>query len=220
MSLTFIYIISIAMIAAGIGFIYLIVRENKRPWPEDAIQWVGSGVSGLLIAVSVLLFVLALATARTGDLASDTGPVGVRANELNQPAQSFAFRLVSDETEVELADFRGNVVLLNFWATWCAPCRLELPYLNRLQETYEQAGLRVLTVSDEARSDLLAFDRVIPLQTVSGYISGASGLPQPFRRTLAVRPTTYVIDRDGVLRAFVVGARDYEFFQQAIMPYL
>jgi hypothetical protein len=92
--------------------------------------------------------------------------------------------------------------------------------LNDLQETYADAGLTVLTISDEAREVLVDFQERLPLQTVSGFVDRRGGLPDPYRRTLEVRPTSYVIDRAGVIRDFVLGAQDYATFERMIEPHL
>ncbi len=215
-----IYLVSALMIAAGIGFIYYLLRPNGRPWPADALQWVGTILSMLLIASASLLVFLTLRYAGNAGQVSVAGIPEVEASELNQPAAGFSFRMVSNDDGMNLADFEGKVVLLNFWATWCAPCLMEIPDLNRLQEAHGEKGLVVLMISDETREDLLAFQEKTPLKTYQAYIKQVEDLPQPFRRTMAVRPTTYVIDRQGMIRSYAVGAQNFDSFETAVLPYL
>jgi thiol-disulfide isomerase/thioredoxin len=68
-----------------------------------------------------------------------------------QPAPEFALRSVSDGN-IRLNEYFGDVVLLNFWATWCGPCKQELPILNNLQKKYQRAGFSVLAVNVDTES--------------------------------------------------------------------
>lgn len=210
--------LSIFMIALGTGFIYFIVRENEKPVPQGGVQWAATSLSVLLIVFSGFLLVLTRVTMTEGPVVDVT--TQAHPDDLNQKAEDFSFRLVASDEKHSLSDFKGKVVLLNLWATWCAPCISELPELNNLQEDYSDAGLVVLTISDEMRDELVAFEDFLPLKTVSGYISSPEDLPQPFQRTLAIRPSSYIIDREGYIRMFFQGAGDYNFFEQAVSPYL
>lgn len=213
--------VAVFMMVVGLTFIYVIVRPNDRPVPQGGLQWTGVVFSALLIGFSGLLLLIALRQPATQELViRDTSSLDVGADELGQPADNFEFRLVESEATRQLTDYEGQVVLLNFWATWCAPCLKELPDLNRLQETYGERGLVVLTISDEARDVLLDFQEDRPLDTVSGFIADRSVLPQPFRRTSAVRPASFVIDREGRIQEYVKGAGEYTYFEQLILPYL
>jgi cytochrome c biogenesis protein CcmG, thiol:disulfide interchange protein DsbE len=173
----------------------------------------------LIVTAGLLLFVTIRVDTGPGFTLTPGGPRLTEA-EMNAPAPDFSFRLVDSDAESSLGRFRGNVVLINFWATWCPPCLDELPDLNELQERYRNRGLTVLTISDEERDALVEFEAVLPLHTVSGYIAVLDSLPNPYRRTLAARPTSYVIDRDGVIREFVLGARDLPTFERMVAPYL
>ncbi|NBC16743.1 MAG: redoxin domain-containing protein [Bacteroidetes bacterium] len=208
------------MMVVGLAFIYLILRPNERPVPQDGLQWTGVLISALLVGLSGLLLLLALRPSAPAEVIRDTTSLDVAPDELDQPAENFEFRLVDSEEPQQLADYEGQVVLLNFWATWCAPCLEELPDLNRLQARYGERGLVVLTISDEARDVLLDFQQTRPLDTVSGFIPDRSVLPQPFRRTSAVRPASFVIDREGRIQEYVKGAGDYAYFERLVLPYL
>ena len=216
MNMTIVSILAVFMMGMGIGFIYFIVRENERPMPKGGVQWMAIFLSGLLVVFSGFLLAMTLVpTEDVADLGEDP-----RKDEMDKPAENFAFRLISDDTEHELAAYKGKVVLLNLWATWCAPCIQELPDLDRLQKNYERDGLVVLTISDETREVLLTFGDLIPESTVSGYVDEKT-FPDPFRHTmLAGRPVTYVIDRQGYVRRFIKGAGTYVFFERLIQPYL
>jgi cytochrome c-type biogenesis protein len=105
-----------------------------------------------------------------------------------------------DGDSVSLEQLRGQVVLLNLWATWCVPCRTETPYLQSVFETYRDRGLRVVGVSQdvgEARRDIEEF--------VEEYGVTYSILHDPQMRGLDLYrvnglPGSFLIDREGVLR--------------------
>ena len=113
---------------------------------------------------------------------------------------------VSDGTNsVHLANYRGQVVLLNFWASWCAPCVAELPSLLKLHR--DNPNLVVLAVSidedPEAYTNFIR-NRHVDLITVRDPNQTAANL---FHTTMW--PETYVIDRDGIIRRKFVGATDW-----------
>lgn len=133
---------------------------------------------------------------------------------IGKPAGDVAFSRVADGMPHRLQELRGQVVLVNLWATWCPPCRKEMPDLNRLQEAYRDRGVVVLTVSDEERDTLLAYAKEQPMSTLNVYAESLGWLDAPGR------PISFVIDRDGTVREMFVGARDYETFEAAVRPYL
>ena len=225
MTLTSVYLVAAGMVAAALWLYYLVVRDNAVKRPHGAVQWVAATLSALAVVLAVTLVMLAQrppsapAQAVTAASGEENMP-RPSPEEMDVAAENFAYRLVETDAEMDLATLEGQVVLLNFWATWCPPCLEEIPHLNRLQQTYMDSGLVVLTVSDEAREDLVTSDIAASLQTISGYLPDTSALPQPFHRTLEVRPTSYVIDRDGRLREYLLGGRDYASFERAVLPYL
>lgn len=75
-----------------------------------------------------------------------------------------AFTLLDLEgNEVSLADFRGEVLLIDFWATWCAPCKEEIPMMNELQQSYGDAGFRILSITEESAEIVSDFVKVKPM---------------------------------------------------------
>ena len=219
MSFTLVYILAAVMIAVAVGFLVLIRRRSGSFLPNDAAGRLGSLLSiALVVTAGLLLFV----TMRVDSGAGFTAPAGPRLTEaeLGSAAPDFSFTLLQSGETARLEDYAGQIVLINWWATWCAPCLEELPALNELQSKYADRGLVVLTISDETRDTLVDFEKDLALGTTAGYVVDAGSLPDPYRRTLQVRPTTYVIDRDGVIRDFVLGAQDLATFERMISPYL
>lgn len=109
--------------------------------------------------------------------------------------------------KASLKDFRGKVVFLNFWATWCESCREEMPSMERLYKEFKGRGLEIVAVNvKEKRQDALAFVKALKLsypvlmdpEGEVGLLYGAFGLP-----------ATYLIDRKGVVLARMWGSADW-----------
>jgi thiol-disulfide isomerase/thioredoxin len=115
--------------------------------------------------------------------------------------------LDTDGQQVSLQHFRGKVVFLNFWATWCIPCREEMPALEQLHQTYQAQGLAILSIDlKEGVDQVRAFFQKHALSFPSLIDPNGS----VFRDYLvAGMPTTYLIDRNGMLLARGVGGRDW-----------
>lgn len=111
--------------------------------------------------------------------------------------------------EVALQSFRGKVVLLNFWATWCGPCREELPELGRVQEKFRKRGFAVVAVTvdnelENVRSFLKKYDlKLQALWDRRKKVAEAYGVEK--------MPSSYLIDRNGVIRFIHRGYSPEEF---------
>jgi cytochrome c-type biogenesis protein len=122
-----------------------------------------------------------------------------------------------DGGSLRLKDLHGRVVLLNFWATWCIPCRSEIPSLSGMQKDFEARGLSIIGVSYDDTADLIQrFQKDIPqtYQVVLGGREVGADLPAPSL------PTTYIIDRQGRIRQKIVGEKSRAYFESAITPLL
>ena len=121
-----------------------------------------------------------------------------------------------DGRRLKLSSFRGRVVLLNFWATWCAPCRTEIPELNGLQHDLEASGLTVVGVSwDDSADSVREFQKEIPQDYT--VLLGGENIQDKFAGIRSL-PTTYIIDREGNVRQRIIGARDRTQFEAALKP--
>jgi peroxiredoxin len=106
-------------------------------------------------------------------------------------------------------DYHGSVVLLNVWATWCAPCRVEMPSIQTLQQRYGRDGLHVVAVSiDSVGTDSTIRAFVARYGLTFEVWHDPSGRIQNIYQTTGV-PETFVIARDGVIRKHVIGADDW-----------
>jgi peroxiredoxin len=111
---------------------------------------------------------------------------------------------------VSLAQFRGKVVMLNFWATWCPPCRAEMPSIEKLYRRMKQKGnfvLLAVNVESHARNSIKDFTRQIPLEfpILLDQDHRVSSLYE-----VSGIPTTFLINPKGVIVKKVVGGRDWD----------
>ena len=118
------------------------------------------------------------------------------------PAPDFELQTM-EGVPVQLSDLRGKVVVLNFWATWCPPCRTEMPALQQVYAAYQTRGLEVLAINmQEGSAQATAFAResglTFPILTdPEGAVSS--------RYRVTSLPTTLFLDRQGVIREVAVG---------------
>ena len=114
---------------------------------------------------------------------------------------------------VKLSDFKGKVVIINFWATWCPPCKAEIPDFIELYKTYQKKGLVILGIALDNKEKVVKFVKdnginypvLMGNQEVSNLYGGISGIP-----------TSFVVDRKGIIKNVFVGLRSKEVFEQNI----
>ena len=117
-----------------------------------------------------------------------------------------------------LKELHGQVVLLNFWATYCVPCREEIPAFNKLQSELEAQGLRIVGASvDDTIDGINAYQEEV-VKFEYPVLVGGSDAKVKFEP--AQLPTTYLIDRQGRIRQKIIGARDKAGWEAAVKPLL
>jgi len=154
----------------------------------------------LIIAAWLVAGVAAIVALLTVSVARPSTPVNTPI--VGRPAPAFDLQTL-DGGRVSLAELRGSPVVLNFWASWCAPCREEAPLLTAADDTYRSQGLRILGVvyqdsADNARAFMARYGQTYP------------GLLDPDGRTAIDYgvfgiPETFFINRSGVVRSRQVG---------------
>jgi peroxiredoxin len=149
-------------------------------------------------------FALCAALSITGcNQYSSTVRAAVKAENERKPAPDFNLK-DADGKPVKLSDYRGKVVLLNFWATWCGPCKIEIPWFMDFEQTYKDKNFAVLGVSlDDDGWDAVKpyiqekkinYRVMIGTETVAQMYGDVDSLP-----------TTFMIDRDGRVAAVHIG---------------
>ncbi len=114
--------------------------------------------------------------------------------------------MIDSGLPLDLSGFRGKAVVLDFWATWCPPCKKSIPFFNRLQQRYGADGLQVIAVSvDENPDDAREFLQKFPVDYQVA-LDPAGDCPQKYQ--VKAMPSTYFIDRQGTIRTVHLGFRD------------
>jgi peroxiredoxin len=140
------------------------------------------------------------------------GAARVGANPGNM-APDFALKDASGRT-VKLSDFKGKVVVLDFWATWCPPCRQEIPGFVALHSQYKDQGVEVVGVTfDDGWEPVKPFVQNYGINYT--VVMGDQDVAKRFGNINGI-PTTFVIDRDGVIRKKHVGYGPPELFTEAV----
>ena len=155
---------------------------------------------GLMVLAAIVggLFAIDRTMGGSGEL----GALDGRRPEVGEPAPEFALREPGGAVR-QLSDYDGKPVWINFWATWCGPCRRELPDIERLAAEFEDEGLVVLTVNQEqSASDAEAFWEELGLE-LPILLDSDGAVSEQYR--LVGLPNNFFIDEDGVLRAFNLG---------------
>jgi len=156
------------------------------------------------LALVLLMLVASVAVA-------EQPPLGHKMNPVSPPLAAPGFTLPDMDGEMHsLEDFRGKVVMLNFWATWCPPCRREMPSMQRLYEKYRERGLTVVAVNQFEDPDLV-FE-------FTGRLGLEPTFPILFDRESRVSeryqvkglPTTYLLDKAGKIRFRAIGGREFD----------
>lgn len=136
-----------------------------------------------------------------------TGPL--QATEEGLPAPDFTLPGVREnETAVTLSDMRGDIVYVDFWASWCAPCLRSLPEVNTLYEQYKDQGFSVVAITiDDPVEDALDF--LLDLETPLAYHVVLDKTAEIMDQYAVVgMPTSFLIDRKGVVRMVHKGFRE------------
>ncbi len=181
---------------------------------------------GLILATLIGIVVFALLANRATRIPSTRA---VNTNQENKPAPSPDFTLKDlDDHDVSLSQFKGKVVLVNFWATWCGPCKIEIPWLVELQDRYAARGFTVLGVAmdEEGKNAVAPFVRKERFKV--------GGTPQPMNYPIVLGndaaaekfggllgfPTSILISKDGQVVKRVDGLVSYDEIDKAIQSQL
>jgi thiol-disulfide isomerase/thioredoxin len=128
-----------------------------------------------------------------------------------QPAPDFQLTSLEGKS-MKLSDFRGKAVLLNFWATWCEPCKIEMPWFVELQKEYGPQGFQIVGVAmdeDANSNDIAKFARQLGVNYP--VLLGKDSVGQSYGG-VGVLPTTFFIDREGKLVAREFGLQSRSVF--------
>ena len=135
---------------------------------------------------------------------------------INEPAPPLILKKLDGQT-FDLSRMRGSVVLINYWATWCAPCKKEMPILNTFYQRHHKDGFELIGISTDRPSDYQKARDVsrklnYPTALFNDISDNGFGVPEGF-------PLTYVIDRNGIVRDKFIDVRE-ELLKSVVDPLL
>jgi cytochrome c biogenesis protein CcmG/thiol:disulfide interchange protein DsbE len=183
------------------------------------VRWrVGFGNMTLITTTklaALVRLVPIVATVAVVWLASPPGPA-CAAPEIGEAAPALIVNAL-DGTTFDLTKMRGKVVLVNYWATWCAPCRREMPKLDTFYKRYHAQGLEIIGISIDFKRDFEKVRKVAqavtyPTAVAKAITDDGFGIPKGV-------PITWIIDVDGKVRDRFIDVRD-ELLNEIVVPLL
>src|SRR5258708_7836638 len=137
-----------------------------------------------------------------------------KAEKERKAAPEFELKDADGKT-VRLSDYKGKVVLLDFWATWCGPCKIEIPWFIALERKYKDQGFAVIGVSMDEEGWTVVKPFISELAINYRVLQGSDSTAQLYGGVEAL-PTTFLIDRDGKIAATHVGLAGKDDFEDGI----
>jgi peroxiredoxin len=187
-------------------------RKSKRKSPLPLIL---IGVGLIVIAVAFVIFI-----PKEDDVTSAAAPGEIPASipgEMNYPAPELTLTDMQDQT-VSLTDYRGQWLLVNNWATWCPPCRAEMPELNAYYEAHKDDGFVLVAISSgDTKAQIADFAQEYGLSFPMWQDPTSASL-RAFR--MDYLPSSFVIDPSGTVRLAWTGAVSLETLDKYVTPLL
>ncbi len=187
-------------------------QQPLAPPPSGNRNWIVIGL--MAVALAGMIFIALHGARKNGTTAGGTS-AGLFGSVKGKDAPDFELKDVSTGKSVKLSDYKGKAVLLNFWATWCPPCKVEIPWFVELQKQYGPDGLAVVSVAmdDASEQDISKFAQEMGINypvlhgtdEVGTAYGGVEGLP-----------TTFYIGRDGKIVDRLEGLRSHREIESNI----
>jgi thiol-disulfide isomerase/thioredoxin len=197
------------------------MNDQSAAKPRGGVlKWALWGAAAIGVAAVVYITAQSMAKAPTHTAVATSGPVAVAplthdvARKLEHAADGsaapgYAF-IDGAGKKVSAADFKGKVVVMNLWATWCAPCKLEMPTLAKLAKAYAGQPVAVVAVSiDKPEAVGQAKTFIAQNAPLAFYNDPEAKLPWELKPPAAGMPTTLILGKDGLERGRISGEADW-----------
>jgi cytochrome c-type biogenesis protein len=204
------------LLAIGVAVLGILLLAVAKRWEKITSM---QGNKTIFAIVTVILLIIGTYYADRATRVKQVSSVGgtVQASDKDKPAPAVTFKNL-DGADVTLAQYKGTVVLVNFWATWCDPCYVEIPWLIEMQQKYAAKGFTILGVSmdEEGKAAVVPFlakerfnvnGQKLPMNYP--ILLGSDEVADKFGGLLGY-PTTFLISKDGRIVKKVQGLVSYE----------
>lgn len=188
----------------------------------DTSFW-GPIAAGVLAILAIATYKLSTSEAGSASESVIMAPATVESTSLSMqvddtPAQDFTLTDINGQ-EIKLSAYRGKVVVLNFWATWCPPCRKEIPDFNELQAQYGDKGVQFIGVAldEEGLPKVKKWTSTNPVNYP--VVIADATIKKSYGEMNAI-PVTMLIDRQGIIRTKYIGMRQKAIVESMIAPLL
>ena len=193
----------LGLIGLGLGLKHLAQKGR----PAGMARWgVALSVLGLLASIGFAILYYSAYQKFTKAMESASGSEGVDFSKWEGVMAPDISVTTLDGQTIQLSGLKGKRVVLDFWATWCPPCRKEIPHFIQLYNQTSRDDLVIVGISDEDGKTLREF---VKTQNINYPIASASNLPPPFSGIEAI-PTTFFLDRKGAIQTVAVGYHEYD----------
>jgi thiol-disulfide isomerase/thioredoxin len=210
MTPTLVFWLNILIIGLMLHTVWSIIRSarnRKKMIPSNKKEWMDVLTSAAYLLLAFFLFNMVQRNFQQ--------PITAVLQYQGKDIKQVGFNNLVSHLQDDLANYKGKLVILNIWATWCGPCRKELPDLNKIQTDFKSNDVMVIALSDENESTVETYMKQIPVQLIYGTYH-----PHPLLDSLGTRPISILIDKQGNVQNVVAGARGYGFFRDWIQTNL
>jgi thiol-disulfide isomerase/thioredoxin len=174
-------------------------RNREKMIPSTKKEWTGLSTDAAYLIMALFLFFMVQRNFQQ--------PISAILRYQGKEMNRLVFNNLAAHQIDELGNYKGKLVILNLWATWCGPCRRELPDLNKIQTDFKNKNVVVIALSDENEDTVEKYIQAFPAGLIYGTYKTHSLLD-----SLGTRPVSILIDKDGHVSNVVAGARGYAFF--------
>ena len=185
------------LVGLGLGIVHLTKKYTAR---KLALWGMGLSAAGLIVIIIALILYGFKIFQPSAQMEAQV------FNEwIDKPAPDFTITDIDGKT-FTLSQQKGKDVMVVFWATWCPPCKQEIPNLIELRNTYGADTLAIIAISDESDKTLRSFRQANGLNYT---VASAENLPSPYDEVADI-PTIFLIDKNGIIRNATEGYHNFE----------